>query len=91
MVQNKKILLSMSDALLEDVDQLARKEGISRSDLIRTAVAAYVKQEKQHTIREALKRGYQEMGQINLSLAELCCEADTEAWETSEENLSESE
>jgi len=91
MVQNKKILLSLSDTLLEDIDALASEQGISRSDFIRTAAAEYVKKEKQHRLREALKQGYQEMGEINLSLAEMCCGADTEAWEASEEKLSECE
>ena len=91
MTQNKKILFALPDALLDDVDALAQMQNVSRSDLIRTAVAEYVKKEKQHRLREALKQGYQEMGQINLSLAEMGCTADTQALNACEEKLSECE
>ncbi len=91
MAQNKKILLSLSEALAEEVDALAAQSGVSRTDLIRTATATYVAQEKRRYLREQLKEGYVQMGDINLALAEMCFEADTAAWEKSEENLSECE
>ena len=40
---------------------------------------------------KSLKRGYQEMALINLSLAEMCLEADNEALRQYEENLTECE
>lgn len=91
MAQNKKILLSLSETLVEEVDALAAKSGISRTDFIRTATAAYVAQEHKRLLREQLKEGYTQMGSINLALAEMCFEADTAAWEKSEEKLSECE
>ena len=58
----------------------------NRSELIRRV--------KNPAITEAerkLKKGYKEMAFINLSLAEMCFEADSEAQRLSEEKLTECE
>lgn len=91
MSKNKKILLSLSEELLRDLDLLTAQAGASRTDLIRHAVSAYVKEAKQAQLRGQLAQGYRQMGAINLSLAEMCFEADTAAWESNEEKLAESE
>lgn len=42
-------------------------------------------------LEEELKRGYQEMAELNLELAELCFDADQEAYSQYEEKLTECE
>lgn len=91
MAQNKKILLNLSAEMVETLDALAASDGISRTDLIRQALGLYVEQAEKQKLREQLKAGYMQMGEINLSLAEMCFEADTAAWEKGEEKLSECE
>ncbi len=91
MADNKKILLSLPEDLLESLGEMAKTNGVSRTDFIRTLLQEYVLTEREKLLREQLKQGYTEMGKINLDLAEMCFDADAEAWQTSEENLSESE
>lgn len=91
MAQNKKILLNLSEGTVSSLDALAAENGVSRTDLIRRAVTEYVEQAEKQKLRAQLKDGYVQMGEINLSLAEMCFEADTAAWEKGEENLAESE
>ncbi len=87
MTKNKKILLSLSEKLVEELDVLAVQNGVSRSNLIRTVLAAHVTAQK----RAQMQEGYVQMGDINLSLAEMCCEADSAVWNACEEKLAECE
>ncbi|MBQ4159301.1 MAG: ribbon-helix-helix protein, CopG family [Clostridia bacterium] len=87
MTKNKKILLSLPEELVGELDAFAVQDGVSRSNLIRTVLAAYVTEQK----KAQLKNGYVQMGDINLSLAEMCFEADTAVWKACEEKLAECE
>ena len=91
MPQNKKILLSLPEELLESLDEMAYAAGVCRTDFIRNLLSEGVQTKKRSELRKQLEQGYTQMGKINLGLAEMCFDADTEAWQTSEENLSESE
>ncbi|KKM08692.1 CopG family transcriptional regulator [Clostridiales bacterium PH28_bin88] len=62
-------MISLPENLLEEVDGLAVKEKRNRSEFIREAMKLYIAERKRFTIREQMKKGYQEMAQINLALA----------------------
>ena len=64
----RKIMISVPDALLREVD--AAVEGGSRSELIRAALRMYLDESRRRKMREMLKTGYIEMGPLNLELAE---------------------
>ncbi len=70
MATSKRIVISVPDHLLREVDGLAAMERWNRSALIREAVRIYVAERKKRDMREQLKRGYQQMARINLALAE---------------------
>jgi len=65
----KRIMISLPESLLEEVDGLATVERRNRSEFIREATKLYIAERKRYTIREQMKRGYQEMAHINLALA----------------------
>ncbi|MBS3976734.1 MAG: ribbon-helix-helix protein, CopG family [Syntrophomonadaceae bacterium] len=65
----KRIMISLPESLLEEVDGLATVERRNRSEFIREAMRLYIAERKRFTIREQMKRGYQEMAHINLALA----------------------
>lgn len=65
----KRIMISLPENLLAEVDGLATLEKRNRSEFIREAMKLYIAERKRRAIREQMKRGYQEMAQINLSLA----------------------
>lgn len=91
MAELKKILVSMPDSLLEDVDSLASSDGVSRSEMIREAMREYIRGRKKREIREQLKKGYEEMAAYNAEWAEACLAADNETLQLYEEKISECE
>ncbi|MFZ5818141.1 MAG: CopG family ribbon-helix-helix protein [Bacillota bacterium] len=70
MAATKRIVVTVPEPLLQQVDGLAAMEQIHRSVLIREAVRIYVEERKKREMREQMKRGYREMAGINLTLAE---------------------
>jgi len=89
--QLKRILVSLPDTLLEEVNEFVSTNGLSRSELIREAMQEYIKHRKQMEIKERLKEGYKLMAAINLEWAEMCFEADCEEQFNYEEKLAECE
>ena len=65
----KRIMISLPESLLTEVDGLVSSENRNRSEFIREAMKLYIAERKRYTIMEQMKRGYQEMAHINLSLA----------------------
>jgi len=89
--QSKRILVSLPDILLDEVDDFINCRGLSRSQLIREAMTEYIKHRKRLERDEALKEGYQLMTEINLEWTEMCFAADTRLHLAYEEKLSECE
>lgn len=76
MSRQKKILISVPDSLLTEVDEFATSQNINRSEFIRDAMRLYIKERKKAELVSRLRRGYEEMAEINLDIAELCISAD---------------
>lgn len=91
MSQLKKVLITVPDSLLEAVDSAAKVENINRSEFVREAMKMYLSERKQRARKEELKNGYQEMAELNLSLAEMYFNAEEEAFSALEERLAECE
>ncbi len=89
MSEVKKILISVPETLLQEVDDLVSCENLSRSRLIQRAVMFYIKEQKKARLHEQMKNGYREMADINLKLAEICFPADCQQAECYEEKLAE--
>lgn len=72
MAENKKIVVSLPEGLLEEFDKVVDcKSNKNRNQFIREAVILYINERKKLNMRELMKKGYQEMGDINSELAEL--------------------
>lgn len=69
MAEVKRIMISLPDALLKEVDGIAASEKLNRSEFIREAMRLYIEERKRRLIREQMKKGYLEMAKINLALA----------------------
>ena len=91
MPQLKKILVTLPESQLQEVDFLVSNQKISRSELIREAMRLYIKEKKRLELRERMKKGYQEMAGINADLADMCFEADSFQLASYEEKLAECE
>lgn len=75
----KRIMISVPQNLLQEVDGLVKKENSNRSELIRQAMKMYLRERKKRYIRETMKQGYMEMANINLNMASEAFQAEEEA------------
>ena len=83
----KKMNVSVNGALLKRLSKIAKQKNVSCDELIESVLTDFANSE----LEEALKKGYTEMGEINLRLAEICFEADQTQLDSYEEKLSECE
>ena len=67
----EKIEVTLPDSLISEVDSIVQMENSNREDFAKAAFQFYITQKKKIHIKESMKTCYREMGQINLSLAEL--------------------
>ncbi len=70
MAPSKRIMVSLPNTLLQEVDGIAALEKKNRSQCIREAMRLYLEEKRRHDLRERLRRGYAEMASFNLLLAE---------------------
>ncbi|MBQ8808342.1 MAG: ribbon-helix-helix protein, CopG family [Clostridia bacterium] len=86
-----KISVTLPDLLVEEVDFFASSLNRSRSEFIALAVEHYISERRKIEFKEQMKKGYLEMGDINLHIAEESLLSDESAYEIYEKFLSESE
>lgn len=91
MSQLKKVLITVPDSLLAAVDSAAKGENVNRSEFVREAMKMYLREKKKRAGEELMKKGYQEMAELNLSIARMCFDAEEEAILAYEEKLAECE
>ena len=87
----RKISVTLPDCLVEETDRIASSLNRSRSEFIALAVENFIKENRKIELKEQMKKGYLEMGKINLAFAEDSLLSDESACEIYEEFLSESE
>ena len=87
----RKILISLPDNLLKEVDSIVSVEKTNRSEFVREAMRLYIRERRKIEMRDRMKKGYQEMAEINIKLAELFFDVDNEQQHKYEERLGELE
>ena len=91
MAEQKKILISIPDNLLKEIDNIVSVERTNRSEFVREAMRLYIREKRKIQMRDSMKKGYQEMAEINIRLAEMCMDADCYQQQKYEERLGELE
>ena len=91
MAELRKILISLPDNLLKEIDNAVSVENTNRSEFVREAMKLYLREKRKIQIMDRMKKGYQEMAEINLRLSEVCFDADCDQQEKYEERLGELE
>lgn len=91
MSQLKKVLITVPENLLKQVDNIARSEKSNRSEFVREAMKLYIKEKKRVMLRTQMEKGYQEMAEVNLAVSEMYFDAENEAFSALEEKLAECE
>lgn len=87
----KRVMISLPNSLLEEVDYLVKQENGNRSQFIREAMRLYIKEKRRRELRERMKKGYIDMGTINLELANQGLAAENGVLNSYEDNLAECE
>lgn len=91
MARQKKILISIPDSLLDEADNMAYSQNVNRSEFIREAIKNYIREKKKKEIAQKLKKGYEEMGNMNLEYSEYSIESDSALLQLYEKGLAECE
>jgi len=78
----KRIMISLPDQLLREVDGIVACEHSNRSEFIRQAMRLYLAERKKRQIRDSMQRGYLEMANINLRMAAEAFQAEEDADDT---------
>ena len=79
MPASKKIIVSVPDSLLAEMDLMSVAESKNRSEIVREAIRLYISERKKMELREQLRKGYIEMGDINKAIAKESFNMDHEA------------
>jgi CopG family transcriptional regulator/antitoxin EndoAI len=66
---SKRIIVSISEMLLSEVDSFTVLEKRNRSEIVRDAIKFYLEERKKELMIEQMKKGYLEMAPINLTIA----------------------
>ncbi len=82
MVGHRRILVSLPDTLLKQLDTQIQCASIGRDEFIRRSVEYYILECQRRTAQAQVAAGYQAMGSLNLAIArETEGDADLSAYE----------
>ena len=65
----KKIVVTVTENLLSQVDSIIDEEQKNRNELISEAIQYYIGERKRRSLRQELSQGYAEMAEINLYIS----------------------
>ena len=69
-METKRITITLPEDILSDIDILCAKHSMTQSTMIESMIKVYLSERRRIEIRDDLKKGYLEMAEINLSVAE---------------------
>lgn len=87
MAQAKRIMVSLPDSLLQEVDGIVRRERGNRSAFVREAMLLLIRERQRMAEMEKWRSGYEKMAVINRRLAEDGLEQDLQTLESYEDYL----
>ncbi len=79
MAEVKKVLITLPEYLLSKAENIASMDKITLDDFIQVALEHYINEKNNNKLREQLIKCYQEMGELNLKIAEEFLFSDNEA------------
>ena len=85
--ESRRVSVTLPDLLIDEVDKLSSSLNRSRSEIIAFALKKYLNEKRSVEIKDQLKKGYLEMGELNLDIAENSLLSDASAYEIYEEFL----
>lgn len=87
MSEMRKVMITLPENLLQEVDAVVQAEKKNRSEFIRDILMGYLQKRKRKETEELLKQGYLQLAQIHREIAEVAVAVENEALETYEQNI----
>lgn len=87
MTESKRIIISLPESLLAEVDGIVTIENRNRSEFIREAIISILHERRKKGIREQMRNGYLEMAQLNLAISRELYNVEQEVILYYEENI----
>ncbi|MCI1859358.1 MAG: ribbon-helix-helix protein, CopG family [Sporolactobacillus sp.] len=84
----ENIMLSLPQHLLNEIDGMANRDNMNRSEFLHRAIRMYLRERNKGYVREIMRQGYMEMAKINLNIASEAFLAEEEAEMTLERSVS---
>ena len=88
---SKKSVVNLSETLLKEFNKALQKDSKKRSEFFREAIILYIEEKKRLRYIDEMKRGYLEMAELNLEIADMGFEIDIKDFKDYEVKLSESD
>jgi len=89
LAESRKILISLPESLLREVDSIVNMEKTNRSEFVRRTIQLYIRERRKIEVRDRLIKGYQEMAEINIKLSEIWFNVDNDLQQKYEKRLGE--
>ncbi len=70
LAERRRVVVTLPVAIIEEADRVAGRRKWSRSQVVLEALTCYLADQRRREQERVVGIGYQEMGDINLSLAE---------------------
>jgi len=83
--ESKRIMISLPENMLAEVDGIVTIEKRNRSEFIQEALNSILHERRKRGIHEQMRQGYLEMAQLNLAIAKELFSAEQEVFEHLEE------
>jgi CopG family transcriptional regulator / antitoxin EndoAI len=71
MSSSKRLVVNLSEALSNEFNRILKEDNKKKSQFIREAIILYIEERKKLEYIENMKKGYEEMAQINLEISEM--------------------
>ncbi|AVP54640.1 CopG family transcriptional regulator [Clostridium tetani] len=91
MAGSKRVGVSLSETLNNEFNKALKEDSKKRSEFIRELIILYIEDKKKLREIEQMKKGYLEMGKLNLEIAEVGFASDINSLKEYEAKLSESD
>ena len=67
----KLLTIHIPEKLVKDLDYFGQRENKNRNQMIKEAMHLFISEKNKSLLYKRMKNGYEEMGHINLALAEI--------------------
>lgn len=75
-MEQKKISITLPEDIISAIDELSTASNLSRSSMVEWMIKSYLAERRRIENKANLKKGYLEMAEINLSIAQECFNSD---------------